>query len=83
MGCGDFSCYVEEDGDYIYLFYNMLKENLEKDKIEDIDVYVARSRKRFDGMMGDFVNIITEVFAKPEISAKKRLSLKVRGTQEL
>lgn len=55
MGAGDFSCYVEEDGDFIYLFYNIIKIDLNKKSHEAVDVYVARTRKRSDGVMGDFV----------------------------
>ncbi len=64
LGAGDFSAYIEEDGEYIYLFYNIIHANLEKRIIEDIDVYVARTRKRADGVMGDFVKYYNGSFCE-------------------
>ncbi len=64
LGAGDFSCYVEEDGDFIYLFYNMLSVNLKRRVCEAIDVYVARTRKRTDGVMGDFLKYYNGSFCE-------------------
>ena len=59
LGSGDFSMFVEPDGDYIYIFYNMSRLDMNAECTEKAwkacDVYVARCLKRKDGTMGDFV----------------------------
>lgn len=55
LGSGDFSIFVEPDGEYIYLTYNIVRVNTETQSWEGCDVYIARTRKRTDGVMGDFV----------------------------
>lgn len=55
LGSGDFSLYVEPNGEYIYLFYNIIYVDMEKGEWKACDTYVARTRKRQDGVMGDFV----------------------------
>ena len=52
-GSGDFTMYIE-DG-YIYLLYNIIRTNLEEQYWESCDTYIARTRIREDGFMGDFV----------------------------
>ncbi len=53
LGSGDFSCFIDDE--YIYLFYNMSWVNMDTELWEHCNVYVARTRKRCDGVMGDFV----------------------------
>ncbi len=64
LGSGDFSAYIEEDGEYIYLFYNIMYVNIQTNIVEDIDVFVARTRKRSDGVMGDFVKYYNGSFCE-------------------
>ena len=64
LGSGDFSIYVEPDGEYIYLFYSMIYVNTETGVWEDCDGYVARTRKRTDGVMGDFVKYYNGAFCE-------------------
>lgn len=58
FGSGDFSLFIEPEGNFIYIFYNIITMDL-SDETGDVwrncDVYVARCRKRADGIMGDFV----------------------------
>jgi hypothetical protein len=55
LGAGDFSLFVEPDGEYMYLFYNLARVDSKSGVWKNLDVYVARTRKRTDGVMGDFV----------------------------
>lgn len=55
LGSGDFTIYVEPDGDYIYIFYTMISLDNTTGSWKKCDAYVARTRKRTDGTMGDFV----------------------------
>lgn len=55
LGCGDFSIFVEPRGEFIYLYYDLLRIDTETGLWKSCDVYVARTRKRTDGVMGDFV----------------------------
>lgn len=64
LGSGDFSCYVEPDGEYIYIFYNIIHVNMEKGMWEDCNIYVARTRKRSDGIMGDLVKYYNGSFCE-------------------
>ena len=68
FGCGDFSIFVEPDGDYIYLFYNKISIDLEAEKVssawQSCDAYVARCLKRTDGTMGDFVKYYDGAFSE-------------------
>jgi hypothetical protein len=64
FGSGDFSIFVEPDGDYIYLYYNIIKANTERRCWTDCDIYVARTRKRNDGVMGDFVKYCDGAFCE-------------------
>ena len=56
--------YIEENGEYIYLFYNIIYVNIQTRIVEDIDVFVARTRKRSDGVMGDFVKYYNGSFCE-------------------
>ena len=73
FGSGDFSLFVEPEGDYIYLFYNIIMMNLAPDVMrwEGCDVYVARCRKREDGAMGDFVKYYDGSFCESGIFGKE------------
>ena len=68
LGSGDFCMYIEPDGDYIYLFYNIIELDITKDNFYDAwqkcDGYVARCRKRADGAMGDFVKYYNGAFCE-------------------
>ena len=64
FGSGDFSIFVEPEGDYIYLYYNIIKAHTEQRKWLNCDVYVARTRKRCDGVMGDFVKYYDGAFCE-------------------
>jgi len=64
VGCGDFSCYVEPDGEYIYLFYDIIRMDTERRVWLSCDAYVARTRKREDGFMGDFVKYYNGSFCE-------------------
>lgn len=55
LGSGDFSLFVEPEGEYIYLFYNVVRVDIAKGVWTACDTYVARTHKRRDGVMGDFV----------------------------
>ena len=65
LGSGDFSLYAEPEGDYIYLIYNKIYINTKTAAWEDCDVYMARTRKRDDGIMGDFVKYYEGSFCEP------------------
>ena len=68
FGCGDFCMYIEPDGDFIYLLYNILEMDLSRDTTGDVwqrcDAYIARCRKRSDGTMGDFVKYYEGSFSE-------------------
>lgn len=68
FGSGDFCMYIEPDGDYIYLFYNIITMDISKKTIGEAwqrcDAYVARCRKRNDGAMGDFVKYYNGAFCE-------------------
>lgn len=64
FGSGDFSIFVEPEGDYIYLYYNIIKADTDLRHWTDCDIYVARTRKRCDGVMGDFVKYYNGAFCE-------------------
>ncbi len=55
LSSGDFSLFVNPNDDYMYLIYNIIHVNTETQMWEDCHVYIARARKRTDGIMSDFV----------------------------
>ena len=57
MGSGDFTLFVNPNDDYMYLVYNMAQVNTDECVWKSIDTYIARTRKRDDGIMGDFVKL--------------------------
>ena len=79
FGSGDFCMYIESEGDYIYLFYNIITIDLSKDSMEDAwqscDAYVARCRKRTDGVMGDFVKYYEGAFCEAGNLGKESIIL--------
>lgn len=67
FGSGDFSLFIEPKGDYIYIFYNIITMDLADPSGRiwtECDVYVARCRKRTDGIMGDFVKYYNGSFSE-------------------
>ncbi|MBQ8320711.1 MAG: hypothetical protein IJX81_07535 [Clostridia bacterium] len=65
LGSGDFSLFVEPDGEYMYIFYNKIYQNSIQALWTGCDVFVARTRKRTDGVMGDFVKYYNGAFCEP------------------
>lgn len=65
LGGGDFTMFTEPDGDYIYIFYTMVTSNMENGYWHKCDTFVARTRKRTDGVMGDFVKYYDGSFCEP------------------
>ena len=55
LGSGDFTFYDDPNGDYIYILYNIVHVDMSDGVWKSCDTYIARSRKRKDGIMGDFV----------------------------
>ncbi len=64
LGAGDFSIFDNPHDEYIYLFYNLCKHNSETGVWADCGMYVARTRKRTDGVMGDFVKYYDGAFCE-------------------
>ena len=64
LGSGDFSLYVEPEGEYIYIYYGIIKIDTEKKCWTRCDAYVARTRKRTDGVLGDFVKYYNGSFCE-------------------
>ena len=68
FGSGDFCMYIEPDGEYIYLFYNIITMDISQKTMgtawKGCDAYVARCRKRSDGTMGDFVKYYNGSFGE-------------------
>ncbi len=62
LGSGDFSMFY--DSEYIYIIYNIIKVDTFESKWKSCDVYLARTRKRTDGMMGDFVKYYNDSFCE-------------------
>lgn len=80
LGSGDFCMYIEPDGDYIYLFYDIITMDMTKeswlDAWKSCDAYVARCRKRTDGTMGDFVKYYEGSFCEAGNLGKETVILK-------
>lgn len=71
LGSGDFTLYVEPDGDFMYLFYNIIEFDMERADWNGCHVYVARSRKRTDGFFGDFVKYYDRSFCESGIMGRE------------
>lgn len=65
LGGGDFSLYADPAEEYLYLFYNIAGVDMDKGRWTGCDVYVARTRRRSDGLMGDFVKYYDGAFCEP------------------
>ena len=65
LGTGDFSTFIEEDGEWIYIIYNKIALDMDKGRFHSVDSYMARTRKRSDGVMGDFVKYYEGAFCEP------------------
>ena len=57
MGSGDFTLFDNPNDEYLYLVYNIAQVNTDECRWKSIDTYIARTRKRDDGIMGDFVKL--------------------------
>lgn len=64
LGAGDFSLFVPENDEFMYVVYTMLKLNVKNGQLSACDTYIARSRKRDDGVMGDFVKYYNGAFCE-------------------
>lgn len=62
LGSGDFSLF--DGGEFLYLVYNVVHVDMCSGKWVDCNAYLARSRKRFDGIMGDFVKFYNGSFCE-------------------
>jgi hypothetical protein len=75
LGSGDFCMYIEPEGDYIYLLYDIITIDISKQSWQDAwqrcDAYIARCRKRTDGAMGDFVKYYNGSFCESGILGKE------------
>ena len=73
LGSGDFSIYVEPDGEYIYILYDMIFGDTEEGVWKGCHTYIARTRKRTDGVMGDFVKYYNGSFCEAGNFGKETL----------
>jgi hypothetical protein len=64
LGSGDFTLFVDPYGEYMYLIYDIIRFNMETKKWISCDAYIARTRKRDDGVMGDFVKYYNGAFCE-------------------
>lgn len=68
FGSGDFCMFIEPEGEYIYLLYDILTMDISGESTEQVwqrcDAYIARCRKRTDGTMGDFVKYYNGAFCE-------------------
>lgn len=65
LGSGDFSLFVEPEGEYMYIFYNIAHLDMNEGVWLGCDTYAARTRKRTDGVLGDFVKYYNGSFCEP------------------
>ncbi len=79
LGSGDFSMFIPPADDFIYIFYNIITLDVKaKTTVEAwkrCDAYVARCRKRSDGLMGDFVKYYDGSFSESGIFGKESVVL--------
>lgn len=64
LSSGDFSLFVNPNDEYMYLIYNIIHANTFQEKWEDCHVYIARARKRADGVISDFVKYYDGAFCE-------------------
>lgn len=73
LGSGDFSLFVEPEGDYIYIVYNKVRLSMDEGRFKSVDTYLARTHKRNDGVMGDFVKYYNGSFCEAGNFGKETL----------
>lgn len=71
LGSGDFSALIDPAGEFIYLFYNIIRFDMDKRSWASCDVYLARSRRREDGLFGDFVKFCGSSFCESGILGRE------------
>ena len=64
VGSGDFSLFVPQNDEFMYLFYNIIRIDTIKKIWMACDTYLARIRKRSDGVMGDAVKFYNGSFCE-------------------
>ena len=68
LGSGDFSMFADPKSDFIYVFYSMIRLDMNATDYskawQACDLYVARARKRSDGVIGDFVKYFDGAFCE-------------------
>ena len=64
LGSGDFTLFVNEKDGFMYLLYNIITIDPQSGAGERCDLYMARSRIREDGVMGDFVKYYNGSFCE-------------------
>lgn len=65
LGSGDFTLFVNERDGFMYLVYNILSFDFDEKRLSGCNVYLARTRIRNDGIMGDFVKFYDGSFSEP------------------
>ena len=63
LGAGDFSLFVDRKNKYLYILYNLLDYDSEKDEWISCDLYVARAEMLDNGLIGDFVKYYNGSFS--------------------
>lgn len=64
LGSGDFSLFVDPDGEFLYIVYNKVTLDMDEGRFDSVDTFIARTRKREDGVMGDFVKFYNGSFCE-------------------
>ncbi len=64
LGSGDFTLFVNEKDGFMYLLYNIVSVDAQTGEAERCDLYMARSRIREDGVIGDFVKYYNGSFCE-------------------
>lgn len=64
LGSGDFTLFVDPDGEFMYLVYDVIRFDMKTGDWISCDAYIARARKREDGVMGDFVKYYNGSFCE-------------------
>jgi len=64
LGSGDFTFFVDEKQEFFYIFYNIIRVDLNTGFWPECHLYVARSRLRDDGVFSDFVKYYNGAFCE-------------------
>ena len=64
LGSGDLTLFVDPYGEYMYIVYDIIRFDMNKQEWISCDAYIARTRKRNDGVMGDFVKYYNGSFCE-------------------